>query len=147
LQEIVESSGCEWRESLANEDAIGASIGVEPAGKVEGSLDEEELTVGVRKVKEMWKRRNTTNHSSLRLSPKKTVSSGKMAAINTVMLGAFYKFLSFYVYLSIFLRGITGRTPLKKSHGSHVTPLPSGFNNWILLIGSFASLIPFFENA
>jgi hypothetical protein len=30
---------------LANEDAVGAGIGVEPAGKVEGSLDEEKLTV------------------------------------------------------------------------------------------------------
>jgi hypothetical protein len=53
------------------------------------------------------------NHSSMRLSPKKTVSSRKMAAINMVSLGAFYKFLSFYVYLSIFLRGITGITPLR----------------------------------
>lgn len=32
---------------LANKDAVGAGIGVEPAGKVEGGLDEEELAVGV----------------------------------------------------------------------------------------------------
>lgn len=43
----MESSGREWRESLANEDVVGADIGVEPVGKVEGSLDEKELTVSV----------------------------------------------------------------------------------------------------
>jgi hypothetical protein len=30
---------------LPNEDAVGAGIAVEPAGMVEGSLDEEELAV------------------------------------------------------------------------------------------------------
>jgi hypothetical protein len=32
---------------LANEDTVGSGIGVELAGKVDGGLDEEELTISV----------------------------------------------------------------------------------------------------
>lgn len=30
-----------------NEDAVGTVVGVEPAGEVEGGLNEEEVTIGV----------------------------------------------------------------------------------------------------
>lgn len=33
--------------ALANEDAVDAVVGVEPAGEVEGGLNEQELAVGV----------------------------------------------------------------------------------------------------
>lgn len=32
---------------MAEEEAVGGGVGVEPAGEVEGGLDEEELTVRV----------------------------------------------------------------------------------------------------
>ena len=33
--------------TVAEEEAVGGGVGVEPAGEVEGGLDEEELAVGV----------------------------------------------------------------------------------------------------
>jgi len=91
---------------LANEDVVGSSIGVEPVGKVEGGLDEEELIIGVPGSDRDGRERGRV------LSPKKTVSGVFWGLLIRRCLEHFISFV-LYVYFSIFLRGITGRTPLK----------------------------------
>jgi hypothetical protein len=70
---------------------VGSSIGVEPVGKVEGGLDEEELT-------SVSLARTETEGKVAGCYRRRRRCLGCFGAINTTSSGAFYKFCPLCVF-------------------------------------------------